>query len=143
MGVVRDNATAYALCNMARAQGDESATKALSTTTFTESEVEQGQQLSRELSKPGNFLAALDANDKRLAKLARQRAKEPDTAAAQTSSSPFPPKPAKRPGVVSCNTRCDNGDCYRTYDSGKKKHFQAKRKYNALSGDWEWDAGGC
>jgi len=55
----------------------------------------------------------------------------------------YPEAPAARPGVVTCNTRCINGDCYRTYANGRKVHFQAEQRYNPSSGQWEWDSGGC
>ena len=58
-------------------------------------------------------------------------------------SSPFPAKPAKRAGVTSCNTRCNNGDCYRTYDDGRQVRFRAETKYNPLTSQWEFDSGSC
>jgi uncharacterized protein len=58
-------------------------------------------------------------------------------------SSNFPAAPATRPGVTSCNTRCNNGQCLRTYDSGKHVAFQAEHKFNALNNEWEWDPGTC
>lgn len=142
-GVVQDNATAYALLSLARAQGEGPAAVIMSTRDFSDQEVEQGQRLVRELSSPDTFIAALDANDKRLASLQPSRGESVTEAPAESSTTPYPPKPAKRPGVLSCNTQCENGDCYRTYDNGKRKHFQARQKYNPLSGHWEWDAGSC
>jgi uncharacterized protein len=59
------------------------------------------------------------------------------------ASSNFPPVPAMRPGITSCNTRCYNGQCVRTYDSGKHVAFQAEHKFNAFNNEWEWDAGAC
>ncbi len=58
-------------------------------------------------------------------------------------SSPYPSAPAPRDGYVTCKTNCMNGDCYRTYSNGERVHFQAKRKFDSFSGNWEWDAGGC
>jgi TPR repeat protein len=58
-------------------------------------------------------------------------------------SSNFPAAPATRPGVTSCNTRCNNGQCLRTYDSGKHVAFQAEHKFNAFNNEWEWDSGTC
>jgi hypothetical protein len=55
----------------------------------------------------------------------------------------FPARPAKEPGVVKCNTRCYNGDCKRTYDDGRKVRFQAQRRFNSMTNEWEWDSGGC
>ena len=62
---------------------------------------------------------------------------------ARAASSPYPAAPAPRPGYITCRTNCMNGDCYRTYSDGRQVHFQAKRTYNSLSGEWEWDSGGC
>lgn len=55
----------------------------------------------------------------------------------------YPVKPAARAGYTTCNTRCFNGDCYRTYADGRKEHFQAQQKYNPISGNWEYDSGSC
>ena len=55
----------------------------------------------------------------------------------------YPTKPAPRAGYLRCNTRCNNGDCYRTYSDGEKVRFQAQRKYNPFSGQWEFDSGSC
>ena len=74
---------------------------------------------------------------------ASQAAKKTAEPAKQQQSSPYPARPAAKPGYTTCNTRCFNGDCYRTYSNGKQVHFQAQRKYNGLSGQWEWDSGGC
>lgn len=40
---------------------------------------------------------------------------------------------------TSCTNDCYNGDCVRTFPNGKKERWQAPRKYNAMSGNWEWD----
>ena len=60
-----------------------------------------------------------------------------------SNSSPWPATPASKPGYTTCNTNCRNGDCYRTYASGKKVRIQAKQKWNSISGQFEWDAGDC
>ena len=57
--------------------------------------------------------------------------------------SKYPARPAKRNGQVTCNTRCNNADCYRTYSDGRKLRIQAQSKYNALSNQWEYDSGSC
>jgi hypothetical protein len=44
---------------------------------------------------------------------------------------------------VTCNTRCNNGDCYRTYNDGRKVRFQARQKWNPFNNQFEWDSGGC
>lgn len=55
----------------------------------------------------------------------------------------FPPAPASRAGHTTCSTRCVNGDCYRTYSDGRRVRFQAQRKFNPVTSQWEWDSGGC
>ncbi|WP_372997782.1 ankyrin repeat domain-containing protein [Marinobacter sp.] len=59
------------------------------------------------------------------------------------NQSRYPAKPAPKPGYTTCNTRCLNGDCYRTYSDGRQVRFQAERKYNPLSSQWEYDSGSC
>src|SRR5690554_34337 len=65
------------------------------------------------------------------------------TAQQARENSLYPAQPAQRAGVVTCNTRCLNGDCYRTYGDGRKVRFQAQQKYNPVSGNWEYDSGTC
>lgn len=65
------------------------------------------------------------------------------TQASTSGLYPAAPTPAPKPGYTTCNTRCINGDCYRTYSDGAQKRFQAKRVFNSLSGQWEYDSGSC
>ncbi|CAK2702403.1 conserved exported hypothetical protein [Vibrio crassostreae] len=69
--------------------------------------------------------------------------KKPKLKTTMTASSPFPARPEKVSGKVSCNTRCINSTCWRTYDDGKQVKFQAQQKFNALTGQFEWDSGSC
>jgi len=62
---------------------------------------------------------------------------------AEQSSSRFPPRPQGRAGVTTCNTQCTNSDCYRTYDDGRQVRFQARQRWNAMSNQFDWDAGSC
>jgi hypothetical protein len=62
---------------------------------------------------------------------------------AAQSSGPFPPAPAPKQGYVTCRTSCQNGDCYRTYSDGRQVRFQAQRKLNPFTNQWEFDSGGC
>lgn len=58
-------------------------------------------------------------------------------------SASFPPIPATRQGVTSCSTRCNNGQCLRTYDDGRHVEFRAQHNFNAFTNEWEWDSGTC
>lgn len=62
---------------------------------------------------------------------------------AAVASSPFPARPTKISGQVSCNTRCVNSTCWRTYDDGRQVKFQAQSKFNPFTGQFEWDSGNC
>ena len=64
-------------------------------------------------------------------------------AAASRVNSPFPAVPAAVPGRVTCNTRCVNGDCYRTYGDGRQVHFQARQVWDPMQNAFAWDSGGC
>lgn len=63
--------------------------------------------------------------------------------AGKQSSSPFPATPPARPGYVTCNTQCNNGDCFRTYSDGRQVRFQAEQKWNPFKNQFEWDSGSC
>ncbi|MBY8967231.1 SEL1-like repeat protein [Algiphilus sp. NNCM1] len=76
-----------------------------------------------------------------LLKIASTRGRQPTSFGG--SSRGFPPAPDSKPGVVSCRTRCWNGECYRTYDDGRKVRFQAERRIDPFTGDLDWDSGDC
>jgi alpha/beta superfamily hydrolase len=140
-GVPANRVIAYALFNLS---GTNSATenRARVTTSMSAQEVSAGQALTRELGKPGNLLKALDTYSKNPTIKEKPKALAA-VPAQQVSDDPFPNRPNKIPGRVSCNTRCLNATCWRTYDDGKKVRFQAQRKYDAISGEWKFDSGGC
>jgi hypothetical protein len=152
-GVSENGVVAYALYNLSAA-GDPSESNGASGNrsaimeSMTNREIEMAQQLTREMAKPGNLLKALDNYMTRpIAKgksspAASQRSIPPRSDSAGSGNG-FPERPPKRAGVVSCNTQCINADCRRTYDDGRHVRFQAKRVYDALSGDWKWDSGSC
>lgn len=147
-GVPQTNVVAYALYNLSASIDPSSANKATNNRanladSMTNREIEAAQALTRELAKPGNLSKALDQyiqahRNQNLPKKTRSEAPAP-----KLKTGNYPERPAKRPGVVSCNTNCTNGSCYRTYDNGRKVHFQAKQKMNPFSGNFEWDAGSC
>jgi len=147
-GVPSNRVAAYALYNLSAANGAEKATayRTELVPSMSNKEIEAAQALTRELGKPGNLLKALDKYIKK--PTVKEAAKpvalndEADSAPA-ASGDPFPARPGKTPGVVSCNTRCVNAACWRTYDNGKKVRFQAQHKFDALSGEWKFDSGAC
>lgn len=65
------------------------------------------------------------------------------TVPVKKANSRYPVAPAHKPGYITCNTNCMNGDCYRTYSDGRQVHFQAQQKFNPFTSQFEWDSGGC
>lgn len=55
----------------------------------------------------------------------------------------YPAAPPEQAGRTTCRTRCFNGDCFRTYGDGSRKRFQAERRYDSMSGEWEYEPGPC
>lgn len=145
-GVPQDKVLAYALYNLSAAADASKDNKAPRNreniaSEMSRAEIEAGQALTRELARPGNFANALDAYLARAAKKVERRSaqEKPQSSA----SGPYPPRPEKVPGRVSCNTHCINADCWRTYDDGRKVKFRAQQKWNPLNNRFEWDAGPC
>ena len=150
-GTKPNRVVAYALYNLAASDVDVAkANRSRIMRTMTPREIEAGQDLSRALTqKARQFLELLDNYVKNpaikegpqpLSSLNNNRAPQIRSA---PISDPYPVRPEKRAGVVSCNTNCVNANCWRTYDDGRKIQFQARRVYDAISGDWKYDSGSC
>lgn len=105
---------------------------------------------TQEFPKPKNSRKALDQFEKKPTAKFKAKTKPvavndkvQDEPIAVASNDPYPARPAKQPGVVSCNTRCVNAACWRTYDNGKKVQFQAKSVFDPFSSSWKFDSGNC
>lgn len=57
-------------------------------------------------------------------------------------------RPAQRPAVQStttsrnvlrCRNDCVNGNCLRTFEDGRQERWQAPRRYNPMTSNWDWD----
>jgi len=148
-GIHQSRVMAFALYNVSATNDPSTDNKAIAnreelSSSMTAAEVAAGQALSREISKPGMLLKALDKYSKKPAVKEKASTASSDLPVNSASSKgPYPSRPAKQPGLTSCNTRCNNADCYRTYDDGRKVHFQAKQKFNPLNSQFEWDSGSC
>ncbi len=154
-GVAQSRVIAYGLYNLSAAGDPSSDNKAtINRTALAESmgnpEIEAAQDLTRELGKPNNLLKALDqyakkptVKEKAKAKPVAANEQVQDEPIAVASNDPYPARPAKQPGVVSCNTRCVNAACWRTYDNGRKVQFQAKSVFDPFSSSWKFDSGNC
>lgn len=108
--------------------------------------IAEGQRLAREW-KPGMALGKSKLKPVDVASLqaawADKVGKAPDAMPAEQPAGQYPARPEAKPGLTTCNTRCVNGDCYRTYGDGRKVHFQARQKWNPFNNQFEWDSGNC
>lgn len=149
LGVHQSRVMAFALYNVSATSDPATDNKAAANreklaSLMTAAEIAAGQSLSREMIKPGMLLKELDKYSKKPAVKEKVNTASSELPANSASSQgPYPARPAKQPGLVSCNTRCNNADCYRTYDDGRRVHFRAKQKFNPLNGQFEWDSGPC
>ena len=100
----------------------------------------QGDDPALLLAEARAVLPKLRATEAAERKLAEKQQRIAQEAAAERR---WPQRPDKIPGAITCNTRCTNGDCYRVYGDGRKVHFQAPKKFNPITGQFEWDSGTC
>ena len=164
-GVQANPVVAYALYSLSSANDPSASNEATArreglVPSLSLAEIAAAQALTRELTVAGtvttvlnNFVASY-VSEKKAVKLAAVEQKPvakadavvqatPPAPAPAASDDGFPERPAQREGMLSCNTRCVNAACWRTYDDGKKIKFRAQRKYNASTRQWELDSGGC
>lgn len=109
-------------------------------------DIAAGQELTRKMAGSGKVLKVLDRYLVRPARaLAGRTAGSLPVAAVVPAQArgPWPARPARVPGVVSCRTQCVNGDCYRTYDDGRKIHFHARQKWDPFQNTFTFDSGSC
>ena len=115
--------------------------------SMSKKEIEAAEHLAGELAQPGGLLKELKRdNTSSAAKDSPANSSLPGRPIAQgvkPAGAEYPARPAKRRGVVTCNTRCVNATCWRTYDDGRQLQFTAKRAYDALSGEWKFESGSC
>jgi len=140
-GVARDSIRAHAWLNLADAAAPPHPNAAQERDALAESfdrtQLTDAQRLAREW-KQGAAMGTPRV------KVAAVPPKRPGSPAVKTvANGPFPARPNTKSGVTTCNTRCVNGDCFRTYDNGRQVQFQAQRKLNPFNGQFEWDSGGC
>lgn len=151
-GVPLSKVAGYALMNLSAAsdksvEGGASNLRENLSELMSDKEIEAAQSLTRELAKPGALLKALDKYIKR--PLIREKAVSLDVPnmngndISTMSEDNFPERPATRVGLISCNTRCVNAACWRTYDNGRKVQFQAKSVFDSFTSEWKFDSGGC
>jgi hypothetical protein len=147
LGVKPDVVGAYAWLNLAASHAsaphpDAAEERDQLAQDMTKDQLAEGQRLAREW-KVGASLGSSKLKPVAPKKVAgaRQGRESPTTEPA--ANDPFPARPAAQPGLTTCNTRCLNGDCYRTYGDGRKVRFQAQQKWNPFNNKFEWDSGGC
>ncbi|WP_028453653.1 tetratricopeptide repeat protein [Chitinilyticum aquatile] len=107
---------------------------------LNEKQIKQASQITDQILKSNKLTSTINSNISKTASLESNKTKNENT---EKNDSPYPEKPNKVSGSITCNTQCYNSECYRTYDTGKKVKFRAKNKYNPVSGQWEWGPGSC
>ncbi len=140
-GVPKDNVQAVAWYRKSSEQGNAIGQLLLAGAYRSGEGVEKDVDLAIDLyqrsANQGNEAAKIMAE----ALVVLRRGEE--EASRHAPSSSFPRAPVTRQGVTSCNTRCNNGQCLRTYDDGRHVEFQARHNFNAFTNEWEWDSGTC
>ncbi len=151
LGVASDAVIAFAWANLAasadsphqNAADERDAMKAY----MSKDVIAEGQRLAREWN-PGKALGKsmrqpVSAAAAKVAADIAALAKALEARQAADHEGQFPSRPKAKPGLVTCNTRCTNGDCFRTYGDGRKVRFQAQQKWNPFNNQFEWDSGSC
>jgi TPR repeat protein len=150
LGVPSDAVVAYGWINLAASANSPHPNAADERDTMAQympkNLIAEGQRLAREW-KPGTSLGKSKLKPVDVAPLAAAWAMKVgmavDSKPADQPIGQYPARPEAKPGLTTCNTRCVNGDCYRTYGDGRKVHFQAHQKWNPFNNQFEWDSGSC
>ncbi|TXJ02059.1 MAG: sel1 repeat family protein, partial [Aquabacterium sp.] len=141
LGVAKNTVYAYAWLNLASAAAEPPPSAITERNELAErmgaAQIKEAQRLSREWRVGQNL------GTTKLKEAAVRPTAVSTTKAAQGEDEGWPARPAKRSGVTSCNTRCINDSCMRTYDDGRRVRFRAKQKWNPFSNSFEWDSGSC
>lgn len=82
-----------------------------------------------------------DAQKKLAAKQAAQQAAQQAKLAAQQAKQPARQTQATTTtrNVLRCTNNCVNGNCLRTFEDGRQERWQAPRRLNPFTSNWEWD----
>lgn len=144
-GVQKDLVAAYAWLNLAAAAGHPDAPRERNEVAqeLSREEIVLAQKLAADW-KPGTLIPETPRpSTARRTAIPTALADARTEAAKSQGAGPYPAAPPKRAGVVSCSTNCRNGDCYRTYDDGRRVRFQANQRWNQLENRFDWDSGSC
>ncbi|MDE2268083.1 MAG: sel1 repeat family protein [Betaproteobacteria bacterium] len=143
-GVRQNPIVAYALYNLAATGGSKLSVKNRKklADNLSEAQLEAGQALTRRMQKDG-MLKALDAYVREFPKASSARSERTANRAPASQGGPWPARPARRPGVTTCNTRCVNGSCWRTYDDGRHVHLNVAPTMDPFSGQLTFNAPPC
>ncbi|WP_291522093.1 tetratricopeptide repeat protein [Acidithiobacillus sp.] len=147
-GVPQDYVIAYALYNLSATGNPSKDNPATSNRThlasiMTEQQIERAQQLTQRMQSIG-VLKAINAMpvEKRTAFNQNPGGTSPKSIRT-TGNSPWPARPEKVPGETTCNTRCINGSCWRTYDNGRHVHLNVAPSVDPFSGNITFNPPPC
>ena len=144
-GVAQNSIISYALYNLAASGSQSSNNLATShrqsiSRKMTLSQVEEGQSLTRRMKSKG-VLKAIDYETNHNPS-SNQRKTEP-LSKQDSPNNMWPARPAKTQGQTSCNTRCINGSCWRTYDNGQHVHLNVPPSMDPFSGEMTFNTPPC
>lgn len=85
-----------------------------------------------------------ESNEPEPASMAKWRAmaERNRVAAAAPAPEPRPSRTSsttRSTNVLTCENRCTNGSCVRTFPDGRQERWQAPRVFNPVTRNWEWD----
>ncbi|MDD4887874.1 MAG: tetratricopeptide repeat protein, partial [Thiomonas sp.] len=153
MGVPQNRQVAYALYDIAATKGNPAARRNRNQLEqkLSTKDLESAEKLEQQMRADKYPTAAI------IGFLTKKELDRPENSAEQmhaasslrkknntvSQNSPWPMRPAKQPGETTCNTRCINGSCWRTYDDGRHVHLNIAPSIDPFSGNMTFDPPPC
>ena len=137
-GVAQNALIAYALFNFSVSNNPSINNNSISnrqkmSELLNQSQIEEGQFLTRRMKIDG-VSKTIDSFNSSIGESANPKNLE---------NNMWPARPAKTQGQTSCNTRCINGSCWRTYDNGQHVHLNVPPSMDPFSGEMTFNTPPC
>ena len=151
-GVPHNRRVAYALYNLASADGllKGSIHRNRLAQRMSNGELNSGENLTRNMAKNKKNISSVitafiaSENYHKIESALKNKKESPSTKTnPKAANDIWPLRPAKQPGATTCNTRCINGSCWRTYDNGRHVHFTVSPSIDPFSGDISYKQPPC
>ena len=141
--VPQNNIIAYALYNLAASNSTTaSSNREGLIKDMSEEEITAGQLLTQKMTST-SVTQAIDGYSRKESKPAKRINHKITKPMARQQGSQWPDRPAHQPGVTSCNTQCTNGDCYRTYDTGRHIHLNVPPSFDSFTNKMKFETPPC